>query len=230
MTTPDHLPGAERRAGDMTALVTCRQLARVYGRGTNALVAVHEVTCELRLGDQVAITGPSGSGKTTLLHLLAGLDHPTAGRISWPAFGDRPRGRIGVVFQGPSLLPPLNVAENVALPLIIAGLGDAEAKERALAALAAIGLADLAGSLPEELSGGQAQRVAVARVLAAEPRLIIADEPTAQLDSGHARRVVDLLTEVAYRLDAALVIATHDPLVAARLPKTWTMSDGALAC
>ncbi|MBE1593274.1 ABC transporter ATP-binding protein [Nonomuraea angiospora] len=214
----------------MTALVACRQLARVYGHGTNALVAVHEVSCELRPGDQVAITGPSGSGKTTLLHLLAGLDRPTAGRIGWPAFDDRPRGRVGVVFQGPSLLPPLNVVENVALPLLIAGLTDTEAKERALAALGAIGLADLAGSLPEELSGGQAQRVAVARVLAAEPRLIIADEPTAQLDSDLARQVVDLLTQVACRLDAALVVATHDPRVAARLPKTWTMSDGALAC
>ncbi|MET8002682.1 ABC transporter ATP-binding protein [Nonomuraea glycinis] len=230
MTPPDRLPGAEGRARDVTALVTCRQLARVYGRGTNALVAVHEVTCALRPGDQVAVMGPSGSGKTTLLHLLAGLDRPTAGRIGWPVFDDRPRGRIGVVFQGPSLLPPLNVAENVALPLFIAGLGDTEARQRALTALAAIGLADLAGSLPEELSGGQAQRVAVARVLAAEPRLIIADEPTAQLDSDHALRVIDLLAQVAYRLDAGLVIATHDPLVAARLPTTWTMSDGALAC
>ncbi|MER6008981.1 ABC transporter ATP-binding protein [Nonomuraea angiospora] len=214
----------------MTALVTCQNLARAYGRGPDALVAVHSVTCELRPGDQVAVTGPSGSGKTTLLHLLAGLDRPTAGRIGWPAFGDRPRGRVGVVFQGPSLLPPLDVAENVALPLIIAGLGEAEAKERALIALATIGLADLAGSLPEELSGGQAQRVAVARVLAAGPRLIIADEPTAQLDSDLARRVVDLLTAVAYQLDAALVVATHDPAVAARLPRSWTMSDGALTC
>jgi putative ABC transport system ATP-binding protein len=218
------------RAAGMTALVTCQGLARSYGKGANALVAVHSVTCELRPGDQVAITGPSGSGKTTLLHLLAGLDRPTAGRISWPALDDRLRGRIGVVFQGPSLLPPLNVVENVALPLLIAGLGDAEARERALAALAATGLAGLAAALPEELSGGQAQRVAVARVLAAEPRLIIADEPTAQLDSDHARRVVDLLSEVAFRLDAALVIATHDPLVAARLPRTWTMSDGDLTC
>ncbi|WP_433445059.1 ABC transporter ATP-binding protein [Nonomuraea sp. CA-141351] len=218
------------RTADTTALVTCQGLARSYGKGSNALVAVHSITCELRPGQQIAVTGPSGSGKTTLLHLLAGLDRPTAGRIAWPALDDRPRGRVGVVFQGPSLLPPLNVAENVALPLIIAGVEDAVAKERALIALATIGLADLAGSLPEELSGGQAQRVAVARVLAAEPRLIIADEPTAQLDSDLAIRVVDLLTGVATRLEAALVVATHDPLVAARLPATWTMSDGALTC
>ncbi|GGQ14071.1 ABC transporter ATP-binding protein [Streptosporangium pseudovulgare] len=218
------------RAVGMTALVSCQGLARSYGKGANALVAVHSVTCELWPGQQVAITGPSGSGKTTLLHLLAGLDRPTAGRIAWPALDDHPRGHVGVVFQGPSLLPPLNVAENVALPLIIAGIDEAEAKERALTALSAIGLAGLAASLPEQLSGGQAQRVAVARVLAAEPRLIIADEPTAQLDSDLARRVVDLLIEVASRLEAALVVATHDPLVAARLPATWTMSDGALTC
>ncbi|MEV1178443.1 ATP-binding cassette domain-containing protein [Nonomuraea sp. NPDC049784] len=218
------------RTADTTALVTCQGLARSYGKGANALVAVHSVTCELRPGQQIAVTGPSGSGKTTLLHLLAGLDRPTVGRIAWPALDDCPRGRVGVVFQGPSLLPPLNVAENVALPLIIAGVEDAVAKEQALIALATIGLADLAGSLPEELSGGQAQRVAVARVLAAEPRLIIADEPTAQLDSDLALRVVDLLTGVATRLEAALVVATHDPLVAARLPATWTMSDGALTC
>ncbi|MEU6787410.1 ABC transporter ATP-binding protein [Nonomuraea angiospora] len=220
----------KEQAAEMTALVTCQGLSRSYGKGANALVAVHGITCELRPGQQVAVTGPSGSGKTTLLHLLAGLDRPTTGRIAWPGLDDHPRGRVGVVFQGPSLLPPLNIAENVALPLIIAGVGDAEAKERALIALATIGLAGLAGSLPEELSGGQAQRVAVARVLAAEPRLIIADEPTAQLDSDLARQVVDLLTEVAYRLDAALVIATHDQRVAARLPTTWTMSDGALTC
>jgi putative ABC transport system ATP-binding protein len=185
---------------------------------------VHGVTCRLRAGDQVAITGRSGSGKTTLLHLLAGLDEPTTGRIV------RTGGRAGVVFQGPSLLPALNVTENVALPLLVSGLGEDEATERALVALATIGLADLAPALPQELSGGQAQRVAVARVLAAEPRLIIADEPTAQLDSALARRVVDLLRGVADRLGAGLVLATHDPLIADRLPIEWTMADGTLTC
>ncbi|MEV4245535.1 ATP-binding cassette domain-containing protein [Streptosporangium canum] len=214
----------------MNALVTCQDLARVYGRGTDAVVAVHGITCELRPGDRIAITGPSGSGKTTLLHMLAGLDRPTAGRITWPELSDHPRGRVGVVFQGPSLLPPLDVAQNVALPLLIAGLSESDARERALVALATIGLAELAGSLPEELSGGQAQRVAVARVLAGEPRLVIADEPTAQLDAELARQVADLLNSVASRLNAALVIATHDPMVAARLPETWTMNDGTLSC
>lgn len=93
---------AQDREAGMTALVTCQGLARSYGKGTNALVAVHSVTCELRPGQQVAVTGPSGSGKTTLLHLLAGLDRPTAGRITWPALDDHPRGHVGVVFQGPA--------------------------------------------------------------------------------------------------------------------------------
>ncbi|GAA0969412.1 ATP-binding cassette domain-containing protein [Acrocarpospora macrocephala] len=212
----------------MSPLVSCQDVARTYGRGASAVVAVHGVTCALRQGDRVALMGPSGSGKTTLLHLLAGLDRPTAGTIAWPGLDERPRGQVGVIFQGPSLLPPLDVAENVALPLLIAGCAEGEARRRALAALAAVGVEGLAAQLPEELSGGQAQRVAVARVLAGSPRLIIADEPTGQLDSARAHQVVDLLTEVAGRLDAALLVATHDPVVAGRLPTHWEMRDGAL--
>ncbi|MEU9889648.1 ABC transporter ATP-binding protein [Sphaerisporangium sp. NPDC051011] len=213
-----------------TAVVTCQDVARTYGRGSKAVVAVHGVSCTLAPGDQVALMGPSGSGKTTLLHLLAGLDRPTTGTVAWPELDDRPRGRIGVVFQGPSLLPPLDAAENVALPLLIAGLPDVDARAMALRALDSVGIGDLAGKLPQELSGGQAQRVAVARVLAGSPRLIIADEPTAQLDSALAARVVELLITVARRLTAALVIATHDQMIAGLLPIHWRMRDGALEC
>ncbi|RCG31131.1 ABC transporter ATP-binding protein [Sphaerisporangium album] len=213
-----------------TAVVTCQDVARTYGRGGKAVVAVHGVRCSLAPGDQVALLGPSGSGKTTLLHLLAGLDRPTTGTVAWPELDDRPRGRIGVVFQGPSLLPPLDAAENVALPLLIAGLSVVDARAMALRALDSVGIGDLADKLPQELSGGQAQRVAVARVLAGSPRLIIADEPTAQLDSALAARVVELLITVARRLTAALVIATHDPLIADLLPIHWRMRDGALEC
>ncbi|WP_405150058.1 ABC transporter ATP-binding protein [Sphaerisporangium sp. NBC_01403] len=212
----------------MNELVRCEDVARTYGRGTGALVAVHGVTCALRPGDRVAVTGASGSGKTTLLHLLAGLDRPTAGTIRWPALDDRPQGRIGVVFQGPSLLPPLDAVENVALPLLIAGYPEAEARRKALRALEAVGVHDLSGKLPEELSGGQAQRVAVARVLASSPRLVIADEPTGQLDSALALHVIDLLAGVTEELGAALVVATHDPLIADRLPRRWEMRAGVL--
>ena len=219
---------ADGRSGAMTELVRCTGVARTYGRGSRAVVAVHGVTCALAPGDRVALTGPSGSGKTTLLHLLAGLDRPTTGTIGWPGLDERPRGRVGVVFQGPSLLPSLDVRENVALPLLIAGRAEDDAGREALRALTAAGIAELAAQLPEELSGGQAQRVAVARVLAAAPRLIIADEPTGQLDSTRAAQVIDLLNEVCIRLDAALLVATHDPAVVVRLPRRWEMRGGAL--
>jgi ABC-type lipoprotein export system ATPase subunit len=215
----------------MSPVAELRDVARMYGTGTSAVVAVHGVTCRLNPGDEVAVTGPSGSGKSTLLHLIAGLDHPTTGEISWPTLGGHPLhapGLVGLIFQGPSLLPPLDVAENVALPLLLAGRSPDEARDVALAALTTVGIADLAGRLPEELSGGQAQRAAVARVLAAAPRLIIADEPTGQLDAEHARVVVDVLLRATRELGAALVVATHDPRVAGRLPRRWEMRDGAL--
>jgi putative ABC transport system ATP-binding protein len=178
---------------------------------------------------QVALTGPSGSGKSTLLHLLAGLDMPTGGTIAWPGLDGSPEGRpglIGMVFQGPSLLPPLDVTENVALPLLLAGCQEAQARERAAAALHDVGLDELAARLPEELSGGQAQRVAVARALASRPRVILADEPTGQLDSAHAAQVAGLLLEAATLLGAALVLSTHDLTIADRLPDRWQMADG----
>src|SRR5262249_29293115 len=150
-------------------LVRCVGVSRTYGLGIAAIDAVLDVTCTLRPGAQVAIVGPSGSGKTTLLHLFAGLDHPTSGEISWPAFGEHPRlrpGPVAVIFQAPSLLAALDVAENVALPVILEGVNEDEARHRALDALTRLALDDLARKLPEELSGGQAQRVAAARALA----------------------------------------------------------------
>ncbi|MFC4050025.1 ABC transporter ATP-binding protein [Actinomadura syzygii] len=212
-------------------LVRLTDVARTYGRGPDAVVAVHGVTRTLGRADRVAVTGASGSGKSTLLHLISGLDDPTAGRIDWPGLGGRPFGRpgvVGMVFQGPSLIAPLDVLGNVALPLVLADTAETEAVDRARRALDAVGLTNLATRLPEELSGGQAQRVAVARVLAAEPALIVADEPTAQLGSAHAAQVIDLLVRAADDLNAALIVATHDPHIAERLPRRWRMADGAL--
>jgi ABC-type lipoprotein export system ATPase subunit len=182
-------------------------------------------------GDGIALVGPSGSGKSTLLHLMAGLDTPTTGTLEWPALGPRNvirPGPVGIVFQGPSLLPALDVVENVALPLLLEGADADRATRRGRRALEQLGLADLAAKLPEELSGGQAQRVAIARVLATTPRLILADEPTGQLDHVTGTAVVDLLIAAAAASSAALVISTHDPKIANRLPLRWDMRDGRL--
>jgi ABC-type lipoprotein export system ATPase subunit len=216
---------------DLTVLVDARGVARTFGVGFTSVVAVHDVTCMIRSGDRVAFTGASGSGKTTLLHLLAGLDTPTVGTITWPAIGARTElrpGPIAVVFQAPSLLPPLDVVENTALPLLLRGVDATTARTAALEALAALQLDSLAAKLPEELSGGQAQRVAVARILADRPQLILADEPTGQLDHVTGHEVIEALLRAAELTGAALVVNTHDPIVANLLPIRWSMTAGQL--
>jgi putative ABC transport system ATP-binding protein len=230
VTSPIRAPGATDRVGEL--LVECVDAARTLGTGAATVVAVHGADCQVHRGDRIALTGRSGSGKSTLLHLLAGLDVPTAGLVTWPAWHGSPVGRpgtVGVVFQGPSLLPALDVRENVALPLLLAGMPDPGAAQRATEALDALGIGGLAAALPSELSGGQAQRVAVARVLAAEPSLILADEPTGQLDHASADQVVTVLLQAATELDAALLVATHDEAVAKRLDRRWRIVDGRLS-
>ncbi|KAA0016363.1 ATP-binding cassette domain-containing protein [Antrihabitans cavernicola] len=214
-----------------TELVRCTGVARTYGRGDAAVVAIHGLTATVRTGELIAVTGPSGSGKSTVLHLFAGLDSPTAGTITWPGLGGDPTGRpgaVGFVFQGPSLLAPLTAVENVALPMLLAGVTPAEAAARAATALGLVDAAALSQRLPEELSGGQAQRVAVARVLAARPALILADEPTGQLDATHRDQIITVLIETARHLGAALVVSTHDQRVATRLRRQWRIRDGRL--
>jgi predicted ABC-type transport system involved in lysophospholipase L1 biosynthesis ATPase subunit len=212
-------------------LVRLRAAARTYGSGRTAVVALQATDCEIRAGSRIAVVGPSGSGKSTLAHLMAGLEDPTVGTVDWPAIGERGAlrpGPVAVVFQGPSLLPPLTIGENVAMPLVLGGALDADARRRARASLELLGLEDLRDKLPEEISGGQAQRVAVARALAGEPRLVLADEPTGQLDRESGGAVVDVLLAAADHSGTALVVCTHDPAVAARLPERWTMQSGRL--
>ncbi|MGJ5755197.1 putative ABC transport system ATP-binding protein [Streptomyces puniciscabiei] len=207
-------------------LVTCADAALTFGRGTQAVVAVHGANLEIGSGDRLAVVGPSGSGKSSLLHLLAGLEQPTSGTVRRATFlGPYD---IGLVFQGDSLIPALNVVENTALPLVLADRPESEARQAALAALTLVDAADLADRLPEEISGGQAQRVAVARVLAQSPRLILADEPTGRLDHATGGRVLDALLTAADHTGAALVVTTHDPAVAARLTTRRAMRDGRL--
>jgi ABC-type lipoprotein export system ATPase subunit len=212
-------------------LVRCVGAGRTYGSGAAGTVALQRTDCEVLAGARIALVGPSGSGKSTLLHLLAGLDEPTVGSVEWPGLGDRGQlrpGPVAVVFQGPSLLPPLTVLENVALPAVLDGASDTEARELAGTALALLELAELADKLAEEISGGQAQRVAVARAVAGQPRLILADEPTGQLDRAHGAALVDVLLAAADHTGAALVIATHDLTVAARLATRWQAHSGQL--
>jgi len=214
-----------------SAVAQCVAVSRTFGSGDTAVRAVRDVSFLIPPDSRIALTGSSGSGKSSLLHLIAGLDQPTEGSVSWPSLGNirdgRPNG-IGVVFQGPSLLPSLDVSENVALPLLFGGQDDGTAMVESLAALDLVGIGDLAAKLPDELSGGQSQRVAIARVLAVRPTLILADEPTGKLDHHNAQRVISVLLDAATAIGAAVVIATHDPAVADQLREHWTMRDGQL--
>lgn len=215
----------------MSVLVCCRNLSRTFGHGRNVVPALVDATCTIGEGAQIVITGASGSGKSTLLHLLAGLDQPTTGTIEWPEIGDlaslRP-GPVGVVFQGPSLIASLTVLENVAMPPLLCGMNVNTATDAAMASLERLGLDSVATRLPEEISGGEAQRVAVARALAGSPRLILADEPTGQLDRANAAIVIEALLAAAGVSGAALVVTTHDPFVASKFEDDWTIRDGEL--
>lgn len=206
-------------------------IGRTYSRGKTPVVAVASATCTVLPGDRIALIGPSGSGKSTLLHLLGGLDMPTSGSISWPALGARQTLRpmkVGFVFQMPSLLAALSVVENVEIPLLLGQTSPEKARVAALDALERIGLLFIADKLPEELSGGQAQRVAVARALASRPKLILADEPTGQLDHPTAQHLFDVLLAALEGTETALVIATHDQSVTKRMDTVWHIQHGVL--
>jgi ABC-type lipoprotein export system ATPase subunit len=211
-------------------LVEGVEVSRKFRLGGADVEALRPASFTLRAGDRIALIGPSGSGKSTLVHLIADLDIPSGGTLDWPALG--PRGtlrpkHVGIVFQAPSLLPTLSAIENVEVPLRLSG-GVPSPREVAMRAMESVGLADVADKLPEELSGGQAQRVGLARAIASRPRLILADEPTGQLDRNTARQVIDALLASLEGTDAALVIATHDLEVAQRMRHVWTMDHGEL--
>jgi len=211
-------------------LVEGREVTRRFGQEGSDVLALQPASFAIRSGDRIALLGRSGSGKSTLLHLIAGLDAPTGGALSWPALGRNSALRptyIGIVFQAPSLIPTLSVVENVEVPLLIAG-HISSPRARAMAALEALDLAIIADKIPDELSGGQAQRVALARAIALKPRLVLADEPTGQLDQSIARQTVDALLESLKGRDTAVVVATHDPSVAEHMKTTWLMDHGQL--
>lgn len=220
------------------ALLVAESLARGFGEGEARLELFSGLSLILRAGEAVAIVGPSGCGKSTLLHLLAGLDRPDAGRVAvegrdWETLAPEAKARwrgeaIGFVFQLHHLLPELTAEENVALPLLLAGTGDAAARAAARELLARVGLVRQAGSLPRVLSGGERQRVAIARAVVRRPRLLLCDEPTGSLDAAHATDVLDLLLGAARERAGALLLVTHDPGVAGRCGTVLTLSPGGL--
>lgn len=211
-------------------------LGRRYGSGQTAVEALAGVDVEVRAGRLTVVRGPSGSGKTTLLNLLGGLDRPTSGRVllgddilselSEAELAAARRDRIGYVFQNFGLIPVLSAAENVEVPLRLRRMERGQRDERVAEVLELVGLTRHAGQRPGELSGGQQQRVGVARALVARPEVLIADEPTGQLDSETAERIMDLILEVTRIRGTATVVATHDPLLISRADEVLELRDG----
>jgi len=219
-------------------ILRTEQLEKTFsGSGAEAAVAaVRGVDLAVDPGDFVAITGASGSGKSTLLHMLGGISRPTAGRVfledvDLAVLGDDDlaairRRRIGFVFQRYNLLPELSLVENVALPLALDGVAAARSDVAAREALEAVGMAHRAGHRPDELSGGEQQRGAIARALVTSPAVVLADEPTGALDSENSARVVELLRRLVAERGQTVVLVTHDPTVAAAAGRVVRMRDG----
>jgi ABC-type lipoprotein export system ATPase subunit len=220
----------EHREGG--ALVRGRDASKVLGVVTASRTVIEHADFEIFAGERISLAGQSGSGKSTLLHLIAGLTTPTSGTIDWPGLGmanDLRPAFIGLAFQGPSLLAPLSVVENAALPLLLQGHAENDAHDAALEMLARFELTEIADKLPEEISGGQAQRVGVARSLMGNPLLVVADEPTGQCDQATAHRVLDVIDELTIERGCALIVASHDPVVVRRMSVHWTIKYGRLA-
>ena len=217
-------------------ILRAEALGRVFSTRAGDVVACDDIDLEIYAGELVVVRGPSGAGKSTLLRLLGGLDTPTSGevRVDGTLYSslteeqavELRRDALGFVFQSFGLVPVLTAAQNVELPLRMKNVDAATRDARVAEVLALVGLSEHAAQLPDELSGGQQQRVGIARALAVPPRILIADEPTAQLDSSNALIVMDLLAELVDTAGIAVVIATHDPDLAARAHRVIELHDG----
>ena len=222
-----------------SSAIEARRLSKVYGEGDTAVHALAGVDLDVARGELVAIMGPSGSGKSTLLHLLGALDTPSTGTVSiarrrFDGLSDTEltllrRERIGFVFQFFNLLPALTAKENVLLPALIAGNRDRSVRDRAGGLLDRVGLADRAEHLPAELSGGEQQRVSIARALLMDPELVLADEPTGNLDTTSSAEVLALLRELNRRDGHTIVLVTHDPAAASMAGRVVFLRDGRVA-
>jgi len=222
----------------VSVIVRGRGLRKTYRDGQHQVEVLRHVDLEVAAGELVAIVGPSGSGKTTLLQLLGALDHPDEGSVEIGGVDLRGldgaqlarfRNRtLGFIFQFHQLLPDFTAVENVMIPARIAGRTAREALARARALLAEVGLDERADHFPNQLSGGEQQRVAICRAIALEPPLLLADEPTGNLDPATGRRVLDLLIELQSRRGMTAVLVTHNPEVAKRCAKVWRLEEGVL--
>ncbi len=217
-------------------IVLVENLTKVYGKGETTVIALDHVNMAVEPGEFVAVMGPSGCGKSTLLHLIGGLDTPSEGHVtldgknlsglSDDALTDLRRHKIGFVFQFYNLIPVLPALDNAALPLLLDGLNVTQAKARAGEWLQRLGLGDRLHSRPDQLSGGQQQRVAVARALATEPALVLADEPTGNLDTRSGDDIAGLLRQIAREWKRTVIMVTHDPRIAAYADRIIFLKDG----
>ena len=234
LRSPDQVSGQNAATGQPTPIVEITGLTKVYGSGAAEVTALDGIDLAVPQGQFVTVMGPSGCGKSTLLNLLGGLDTPTSGTISIDSqpladlsddrLTELRRRRIGFVFQFFNLIPVLSAVENASLPLRLDGARDAE--QRAVAWLQRVGLGDRLTNRPDQLSGGQQQRVAIARALSTEPALVLADEPTGNLDSRSAGEIGDLLSQVSGVWGRSVLMVTHDPLIASFAQRLVLMRDG----
>ncbi|MEA4889779.1 MAG: ABC transporter ATP-binding protein [Clostridiaceae bacterium] len=219
------------------SVITIKDLNKVYGKNDTAVHALRQVNLQVENGEFVAIIGPSGSGKSTLLHMIGGVDRPSSGQIlvdeqdllhlSEQQLSLYRRRRIGFIFQYYNLVPVLTVEENITLPLMLDGLQPD--KEWLQELIYRLGLYDRRNSLPNQLSGGQQQRTAIARALIHHPALILADEPTGNLDSRNGREIMTLLRDTVRRMNQTLVLITHDAGIAAQADRVLVIEDGILS-
>jgi putative ABC transport system ATP-binding protein len=217
-------------------LIVTRDLTKVYASGSSRLVALNRVNLTFRRGEFAGLVGPSGSGKTTLLNIIGSLDKPTEGSaevlgeriedLSHEKAAELRRRHIGFIFQTHNLLPVYTVYENVEFPLLVLGVPAAERRKAVLAALQWVRLADRANARPAQLSGGQSQRVAIARAIVKRPPIVLADEPTANLDAENSRNVLDTMAALSRDLQTTFVFATHDEKVIQYLRRKIILNDG----